>query len=125
MTSKVVQTQKKKTHFYYRNVLSEETDIADDISANVFVEFLGDAFVLHHEVLAKRGTRELNMQLALLDEDLLRIARNGLPHHLRPRLSNTILQQRRLQALLLQESQQNILKWLRVIPHNSKLKIED
>ena len=116
---------KKKTHFYYRNVLSEETDIVYDVGADVFVEFLGDAFVLHHQVLAKRGTRELNMQLALLDKDLLRIARNGLPHHLGPSLSNAIFQQRRLQALLLQESQQNILKWLRVIPHNSKLKIED
>ena len=116
---------KKKTHFYYRNVLSEETDIADDVRADVFVEFLGDAFVLHHQVLAKRSTRELNMQLALLDKDLLRIARNGLPHHFGPSLSNAIFQQRRLQALLLQESQQNILKWLRVIPHNSKLKIED
>ena len=88
---------------------SEEADIADDIGAYVVVEFLGDAFVLHHQVLPERGTRELDMQFAFANEDLFGIAIDHFAHHFGSCLRDAILEQRRLQAFLTQKSQQNVL----------------
>ena len=72
----------------------KETNVADDVGAYVVVEFLGNAFVLHHEILPKRSTRELNLQLTLFHEDLLGVAHDGFAHHLRPSLRDAILEQR-------------------------------
>ena len=72
------------------------------------VEFLGDAFVLHHEVLPEGCAAELHMQLAFAHKDLAGIAADDFPHHFGPSLGDAVLQQRRFQALLPQEGQQDI-----------------
>ena len=86
----------------------EEADVADDKGADVFVEFLRDAFVLHQEVLAKGGTGELHLQLAVAHEDLSGVAADGLAHDFGPSLHDAVLQQRGLEAFFAQESQQDI-----------------
>ena len=71
---------------------SEETDVADDIRADVFVELLCKTFVLHQEVLSKRGARDLDMQLAVAHKDLSGVATDDIAHHLGPSLRDTKLE---------------------------------
>lgn len=40
-------------NYFDKYAVSEEADVADDEGADVFVELLRDAFVLHQEVLAE------------------------------------------------------------------------
>jgi len=91
-----------------KDAVSEEADVADDEGADVFVELLRDAFVLHQEVLAKGGTGELHLQLAVAHEDLSGVAADGLAHDFGPSLHDAVLQQRGLEAFFAQESQQDI-----------------
>lgn len=91
-----------------KDAVSEEADVADDEGADVFVELLRDAFVLHQEVLAEGGTGELHLQLAVAHEDLSGIAADGFAHDFGPRLRDAVLQQGGLQAFFAQESQQDI-----------------
>ena len=72
------------------------------------VELLGNALMLHQKVLSEGRTVELDVQLPLAYKDLTRVAADGIAHHLRPRLHDAVLQQRRLQALLPEEGQQDI-----------------
>ena len=99
--------------------MSEEANIVDDIGTNVGVELLCNAFVLHQKVLSKRGTGELNLQLAFANKDLLGVAAYCSTHHLSPCLRDAILEQRRLQAFLTQECQKHILNRLRLCVYHA------
>lgn len=72
------------------------------------VELLGDAFMLHHEILAEGCAAELHMQLAFAHEDLAGKAADDCPHHFGPSLRDAVLQKGRLQTLLPQIGQQDI-----------------
>jgi len=95
--------------------VSEEADVADDEGADVFVELLRDAFVLHQEVLAKGGTGELHLQLAVAHEDLSGVAADGLAHYFGPSLHDAVLQQWGLEAFFAQESQQDIAHYGKLV----------
>ena len=99
--------------------MSEEANIADDIRADVGVELLCDAFVLHQEVLAEGGAGELHMELAFTDIDLLRVAAYCASHHFWPSLGDAVFQQRCLQAFCPQVSQKGILQSHSVCPYHA------
>ena len=69
----------------------KEGDVGDDLCVDMLVESPHESLSAHHEVLLQDGGVNLHIECLVLDEDVARVAQDSLPHHLTPRIDETML----------------------------------
>ena len=77
-----------------------ESDVGDDLAADMGVEAADDILALHGELHAEGGVGEVDEERLVADEEIVGIGVDGLAHHLGPRVDEALLQQRRFKALI-------------------------